>query len=307
MIDINIFNTCGVNPYKLLSPRQKIEWRNEEFANMLFESIMMFDYKKSKEYEHIEDRTIETTLLLNGLNGWCEDEQGNIVVGFAFDGGKRDINNIGHSVSITCLNGKGYHKNIDNKECVIGLNNATCSSEMQVFRYADMFAEVDLSQLNNIKYTRLYPLFVAKSRKVAQLLKDFFNGLKIGEPVKIADDGMLGNKQSIESVNITDVNAIDKLQYLSTYHNDLLRRFFTTYGLPLSEGMKQAQQSIEEIDSSTARSLVKPLDMLKQRKAMCEKLVDTFGGSITVDFKEPWKTEFEKYMKKVEVNINENI
>lgn len=295
---------CNQNPYKLLAPRAKVDWRNEEYARLLFNTInSMFVYEKSDDYKHIEDTTIENILLLNGQIAFYEDKI--IKCGYAFDGGIRDINNIGSTISINCLNGEGVKKDI--KNCVLGFNNNTRTGEMTVVRYADQLSEVDLSEKNNIEYTRLYPIFIAKNQKIATAIKEFFKRVTIGDKISVTSTtGGLTDKEDLQTVNITDISAIDKLQYLSTYHNALLRRFYTIYGHALAEGMKVAQQSVAEISSATPASFVIPLNMLRQREKMCERLVEKFGGSISVQFSPAWQRQYETFMKSEVLANGEN-
>lgn len=295
MLNETIFNNCATyNPYTLLKAQAKEQYREREFVNDLsIVRLSMFKYNKSKEYEHIDDRTIEQILLSSGQCAFAKHD-GQLYVGFAFDGGKKDMNYIGDEISFCALNGTGFK--VAKSKCVLGFNNPRREADLSIYRYAHQFAQVDLSQVHNIEYTRIYPLIVTKSRKIAQMVKEFFNSLKIGEPIKITDESLLSSKDSsVEVKNITDINAIDKLQYLSTYHNDLLRRFYTKYGMALSEGMKQAQQSVNEVSQNISNSFVLPIAMLHEREKMCEKLIEMFGGSISVEFTEPWEIEYNKF------------
>lgn len=293
MINIDTLKEYGVNPYRLLNPHQKIEYRNKEYCDLLFGiACSIIHYDKSEEYSNIDDSTIEKILILNGTGAFYKVNN-EINFGFCSEGGKLDNNGIGTIRSIYSLNGTGCVRGSDNS--VVGYNNITRTPDMTILRYSDMFSEVDLSQLNNIQYTRIYPLYVAKNRKIADSIKNFFKGLKMGDSVKVADDSILGNKDTIQAINITDVASIDKLQYLSTYHNDLLRRWFTMHGIALSEGMKLSQQSVEEISSNIPYSMCLPLQMLKEREKMCEKVEKLFGGKIRPYFSEIVETKYKKW------------
>lgn len=305
MLSINEIKGFNFNPYRLLKAQAKEDYREREFVDDLsIVRISMFKYNKSKEYEHIDDRTIETILLSSGQVGFAKYD-GKIYVGYAYDGGKKDMNFVGDKISFCALNGTGFE--VPKNKCVLGFNNPRREPDLSIYRYAHQFAQVDLSQVHNIEYTRMYPLIVTKSRKIANMVKEFFNGLKIGEPVKIADETLLSSKDSsVEVKNITDINAIDKLQYLSTYHNDLLRRFYTKYGMALSEGMKQAQQSVNEVSQNISNSFVLPISMLHEREKMCEKLVEMFGGNISVEFSECWAVEYAKFSGNNESEVLED-
>ena len=120
-------------------------------------------------------------------------------------------------------------------------------------------------------------------------------GLKIGQVGFISDDyTSLNNDSVIDRVDITDTNAISKLQYLSTYHNSIMRRFGNIYGQPITDGMKMAQQTIDEVTSTGNMASIIPLDMLRQREKMCKELERVFGGKISVKFTKAYEHNLKK-------------
>ena len=105
-------------------------------------------------------------------------------------------------------------------------------------------------------------------------------------------------------LKLGDISAIDKIQYLSTYHNDLLRRFFTMYGMSYSQSMKQAQQSIEEIHSDMNVSWIIPNDRLKERQKFVDKYNKVFKHNATVRYSDAWLKAYNKFLKESEGGEN---
>jgi len=297
-----------INPYSILKKSAQTDYRQLNYSTMFMNDLIsMFEYEKSEEYAHIDDRTIELTMILNGINGWTRNENGDIVCGFAYDGGVLDVNGIGNTISINLINGKGYKGVLGVNDIVVGLNNATRTPDYDIFIYADQLSEITLSEENNIRFARLNPVYVAKNRKIATMIKEALGKLKNGEPAIISDNSMTlsSTDELIKQTAITDVNSIGKLQYLTTYYDSVIRRWGNVYGHAISDGMKQAQQSVAEVSSNESSSFIIPLDKLKQRQKMCKELENVFGGSITVKFSEAWDINYSKW-KESDINVEKD-
>lgn len=297
MRDYKLFN----NPYNFLKSDEKKLVKNCKYADELTRFLItMFEYEKSGIYKDINDATIERILILNGTCGfWKIDNK--IVCGLSSAGGLLDENGVGTLITGTLLNGKGC-KGINMVDAVLGWNNSTLTSDYDILLFADKFTEADISEDCIIRNARKSPIFSVKNSKIKKALDNILKNIYNGKSNTITDDTItLTDKKSIEIIDITDSQAIDKLQYLCTYHNDLLRRFYTKYGQALGEGVKLAQQSVAEVNSNISSSFINPLDRLKQRVTMCENLEKTFGKGIKVRFSEPWRIEFEKWS-----NITDN-
>ena len=117
-------------------------------------------------------------------------------------------------------------------------------------------------------------MFEVDDENVKDQIKNAIKNSEEGDPVTFTTKGLsrigMDGEPGVKVVNLGNVNAVDKLQYLSTYHNDLLRRFFTMYGMAYSQSTKQAQQSIEEVHSESKVSWIIPNDRLNERKKFAE-------------------------------------
>ena len=159
-----------------------------------------------------------------------------------------------------------------------------------------------------MKYARLFPVFEIDNEQVRQQLKNALKNAEEGEPFtftskglsKIGSDGEPGMKIQ----QLGDISAVDKIQYLSTYHNDLLRRFFSMYGLPYSLSTKQAQQSIEEVHSEANIAFVIPNDRLAERNAFAEdyRKWNPAYPNARVEFSEAWLNAYKNYVEGGEEN-----
>lgn len=256
----------------------------KDYLEIILSSMCeMFEYN-TIDFDIIDINNIEMILRTWGTVGFILKDN-KIEYGFAYVGGKRNKRGIGNKITIQFLDGSC--EIVDRESVVLGFNNSTRQADRIIYWFASQFTETDISQRNNVLYSRQAPLFVAKTSKIKQFIVESLKRITKGELVTIADDSLTkGTNASVEAINLTDVASIDKLQYLDTYHNALLRRIYTLYGMPLAEGMKLAQQSVEEVNSNTDSSKIIPLNNLKMRKEMCKNLRDKFGVSIDVNFSE---------------------
>lgn len=283
MIDILCLNYDSTE--KLMCAETKKIGHIMDYLEIMVNSLAeMFEYTTDL-FTIVDINNIETILRTWGTVGFAYDKDGKLFYGYAYCGGKRNRKGIGDKVTIQLLSGECYTKSLD--ECVLGFNNTTRSSDRILYWFAKQFCETDISQVNNVNFSRQAPIFVAKNNKVKQFISNIFKKIRNGELCTIADDSILQKGEKlIDTVNLTDVTSIDKLQYLDTYHNGLLRRIYTLFGMPLAEGMKQAQQTEEEVTSNADSSKIIPLNNLKMRKEMCKELAEFTGHDISVEFSE---------------------
>lgn len=293
---MHFFDNCN-----FLNGKQKRFLReNDIFAQLLLFLSSMFEYKGMSEEintDFIEFYNILTPMACCGIF----EQNGHEVLGYCTEGGILDEYGLPYKFNINTLS-------TQNKQGVInGINGAICwnnslhrSDLIKLSRYTEMFNLIDTCQKCLIKFARLFPVFEVENDLVKQQIDKALKNADDGEPVtyttkslsKLGVDGTAG----VNIFQLGDYNAIDKIQYLSTYHNDMLRRFYSMYGMAYSQSMKQAQQSVEEISSDRIVSWIVPNDRLNERKKFIETYNKVFGHSATVDFSDAWKKGYEKYM-----------
>lgn len=290
------------NNFDFLNAKQKRFLReNDIFAQLLLFLSSMFEYKGMSKEINTDFIEFYNILTPNASCGVFE-KNGHEVLGYTSEGGMINEYGICNKFNINTLNQI-------NKEGVIdGINGAICwnnsihrSDLVKLSRYTEMFNLIDTAQKCLIRYARLFPVFEVQDDNVKQQLNQALKNADNGEPFtfttkslsKLGIDGTPG----VNIFQLGDYSAVDKIQYLSTYHNDLLRRFYSMYGMSYSQSMKQAQQTVEEVTSDRIVSWIIPNDRLKERRKFIETYNKVFGHNATVDFSDAWKKGYEKYMQ----------
>ena len=293
------------NGFNFLNGKQKKFLReNDIFAQLLLFLSSMFEYKgfdESINTDFIEFYNILTPLACCGIF----EKNGHEVLGYCAEGGMIDEYGICNKFNINTLN------QINKQGVINGINGAICwnnslhkSDLVKLSRYTEMFNLVDTAQKCLIRYARLFPVFEVNDDNVKSQIDQALKNADNGEPFTFTTKGLskvgVDGQEGVHIFQLGDYSAVDKIQYLSTYHNDLLRRFYSMYGMAYSQSMKQAQQSVEEISSDRIVSWIIPNDRLKERKKFVDTYNKVFGHNATVDFSDAWKKGYEKYMQDLE-------
>ena len=289
------------NNFNLLNGKQKKFLRESDiFAQLLLFLSSMFTYEGFDP--EVNTDFIEFYNILNP-NGGCGifKYEGKETVGYITEGGLLDPYGIPLKFNINTLNQR-------NKEGVInGVNGAICwnnklhkSDLVKISRYTEMFNLIDTAQKCLIRYSRLFPVFEIDNDNVKSQVDKALKNADNGEPFTFTSKGLsrldANGQPGLNVVHLGDHSAVDKIQYLSTYHNDLLRRFYSMYGMAYSQSMKQAQQSVEDVTSDRIVSWIVPDDRLTERRKFVETYNKVFGHNATVSYSDAWLKGYEKYM-----------
>lgn len=289
---------------KYLELCQNMQRKKANFNNLLLVLMSMFEYKGlPTEWRFPSD--IERILIYNGrigyniVNGkkiyfplsWC----GNI----SFDGRGSKYNGVPFGGSVTM-------EEVDSDKGAWGYNNSLGYSDTELFRYSEMLSQIDLSMDRNVKFSRLNPILGAKNDTVKSKLDELSDNIINGDKLDIiVNDNLLRDdleNKMLEVFHLTEVKDSEKLQYLSRYYEDIERRFFNMYGIPIQMTNKLAQTNADELHAHDIQSKIIPLDRLKRRKEMCDRMSNFFDIKITVDFSDAWKWIIEE----MEVKDNDN-
>ena len=289
--------------FNFLTAKQKKFLReNQIFINLLLFLSSMFEYKGMAE--NINTDFIEFYLALSprACCGVYKNNKGREILGYATEGGILNEYGIPEMFNINTLNQNNKQGAVDGVNAAICWNNKTHTSDMiQLSRFTELFNLVDTAQKCLIRYARLFPVFEVENQQIKNQIDEALKNADNGEPFTYVNKGLskigIDGEPNMKILQLGDVSAVEKMQYLSTYHNDLLRRFFTMYGMNYSQSMKQAQQSIEEIHSDINVSWIIPDDRLKQRRKFIDTYNEVFGHNATVEYSDAWKKAYEKYMK----------
>ena len=180
----------------------------------------------------------------------------------------------------------------NSQECFVFFNNRNHTPDINIPRYADLLSKIDISLNANIVNSRMSPIVVAKDNNTKNQLAEIIKQNHDGHTEVITSPNILNEEgDNITVVNITDVNASDKIQYLLHAKDDLTREFLNLYGLHITGTGKMAQQSVEEITGSNNAALVIPYEMLKARNDTLQRFNAITGLNVVCQFSKSWERE----------------
>lgn len=269
--------------------RERVYYDN--FINVL---ISMFEYKNLPDT--MESRFIEISLIQNGTVGIAKID--NQLYSFVASP-CGNVNAYGLGTEINGATPIGTFSGKIGKDCVLGWNNAIGSPDIMIDWLTHMLEQTDLSMEYNVKYARYKPIPIAKSQVQKKQIDELLKNVDSDTLESIASENVLSefgdSNTDLQVVNLTDVRYIDKLQYLSLYHDDLLNRFYKMYGQSPQAINKQAQVNDSELHGNDSISFLIPLQRLEFRKKMVEEINKIFGTNIEVCFSESWNVERTKF------------
>lgn len=203
----------------------------------------------------------------------------------------------------------GTFNGIIGKNCVLGKNNGLYQADNMIYWISSICSEIDLSMECNIINARYHPIPVAHDKKSKQAIDKVLEDLRGGKLQSVLSSNILNElngESDIPVINFTNVTNIDKIQYLSRFYDDIMKRFYNIYGHALQTQNKTAQQTTDEIHGMDSTSWIIPLERLECRKKMVEEINNIFGTKMTVDFSPAWKLQFEKFKNDSSVDESAN-
>ena len=289
----------------LTSKQKRFLRENDIFVNLLIFLSSMFEYDGMSS-----DLNTDFIEFYNSLNplascGIFKTDGGKEVVGYTSSGGMYNEYGICDAFNINTLNNTHKEGVIDGVNGAICWNNKAHKSDIiTLSKYTEMFNLVETAQKCLIKFARLFPVYECNDSTVQNQIQTALKNADNGEPFTYATKSLsklgVDGQEGVKVINLGDISAVDKIQYLSTYHNDLLRRFYSMYGMPYGQSMKQAQQRIEAIHLDSIVAWIIPLVRLNERKKFIETYNKVFNHEASVKFSKAWMTGFKKYMQLTE-------
>lgn len=250
--------------------------------------------------ENIDPYRLEDFLNLTGGIVWKQLDGVHMVAPFPARTGQIDMWGYGEIAHSTTLNGISL-EGVVGKDAAIMYNNTKRCPQDDLFITADIFTAIDIASKANVKFSRIAPLFACESTKQQKALDELLSKVFEGELKTIVSDRDVNiNAPQGESglkvlETMTEPEKIQYLQYLSQYFDIRMRRHFMRRGLSLKTSDKQAQVTRDEVHGMDACTWFYPLSKLQARKDGAEMINRIYGTSITVDFSELWKQEWESY------------
>ena len=270
---------------------------------IFLQSMFKHDIENMSLDNSIPIGTIEKYLITNGICAFTKHNE-KIVVGVASTVGITPYS-VGDTVIITLEDATVLERKIG-IDATVMYNNTLRLPDFNVVKYADMFTEVDTSLKCLLHNTRLHPIPIAKDRQTKAQIETALKDIDNGKATSILSENILEDlisntkSETIPVANITDVNASDKIQYVSNYYNDLRKRFFTMYGHAMINTSKLAQQSQSEVKDMDYISMVIPHNMLHSRLQGYDCLNKLFNTNYTCDFSDTWKQEWKEICTETE-------
>lgn len=268
------------------------KYRENAYKYICAQIVMgMFDYEAPWRKEFLEWQLINW-----GWGAIGKDSKGDIWVGYI---AYYDIDEYGlpkEGAPATFFTRHGYEfPCVVGETAIVGYNNDVRLPELLLDNFAEMFSETDISLMACLKKSRVNPLPISANSKVKKALDDAMDDVEAGNTRAITYEGafeaITEGMEPVTMLNLTDPSQTDKLQYLSKFHDDVLRRFMTFYGHSLSSGSKMAQVTSAELEGYTTFARIYPRIMLQAREEWLEKVNEKLQPEtpITVKFSKAWE------------------
>lgn len=282
--------------YDKMKPKDKKFLQERVYFNLLFDILLsMF------EWENLPDsmpaKMLDAILCSTGQIAVGEID-GKLTCAPCSLGGDVDAYGLGSEVIAPTPIGNIEGKR--NDTVAWGINNQTGTPDNLIYWIASMMAECDTSASLNVLYTRLTQLPVVHDEKQKTTIENVFKGMIEGRFGAVISDNIFSEMDGTTetTLELTDANKIDRIQYLSRFYDDLLKRFCNYYGQPLQTQNKLAQTHTDEIHGMDSFSFIIPLDMLRCRRELCDNINRIFGTDISVSFSKSWEAEFTSFINR---------
>ena len=202
---------------------------------------------------------------------------------------------------------------LNNPDILVFFNTPLRRPDMFTEKYANLLSDIDMSILNNVHFSRQHPFPVARDKKTKNKIDECIKSVSNGEITTVLMDSnlqdLLNDSDSIEIVNITDVEKSQYLQYLSHLHDSIISRLYFLIGLGTTDNGKQAQITTEELNKNDDASITQAMAWYKARKEAISA-AEAKGHELSFDFNPIWKMRIDRIInppdeaKEEEVDLN---
>lgn len=269
-----------------LSTDEKDLGRTIEYERYLFSIVT-----NMIRYDGIEDTKIpeyypEYVAAYLGMYGVFPSDEGLVIVPGAYTG---SIDKYGHGTEFhgDTLDGKPWRGKVGVDCFVVPNNPMLMPDSLIVSRYAYMLSQIDISMYYNLKYSRLGKFYRADTDTEKAALNKAMDELEAGKPVIYV--GTPGHKfgdvldqtpPPLMPLDLTDVKDSEKLQYLSRFHDDIIGRFLSMYGIDTGNVNKGSQVLRDELSRLSEAAAVPVYERLKCRQEVWDEINKAFGTNI---------------------------
>lgn len=140
------------------------------------------------------------------------------------------------------------------EEIAVGYNNLLHTPEYDIVRFAKILAETDTSMYCNVMNSRISPILLADNNNQKVALDTAIQNVYSGKLSSIAFNDIIdkinanNTKENSHILHLTEPKNIEKLQYLSKFHDDLIRRLCNLHGVTMNTTGKMAQLTQAELN-----------------------------------------------------------
>lgn len=290
------------NVFTTISEKAQNQIRAAAYNEMLANTLnTMMTYKfPNEQLKNIDQGFHELFLLINGLAAMWKHPTDGWTSSLANFSGAVDSYGMGRDLIVRALDGttETFENWKDNPDVIVFFNNSCKAPDMNIGRFAEMFTDLEISLKLNVLYSRFFPIPVAKDqptkKAINEAIRKMLEGqIKDGTTILTEDvvSAITEGTSGVETINFTDVDKSRYIQYLAKYRDDLMRWFYSMYGMNSQGSSKLAQQTVDEVNQDNNASMIIPHDMLRCRQKALEiakeKQPELFEGA-EVSFSECW-------------------
>lgn len=228
---------------------------------------------------------LEYILMFNGYAVIGFNAKGDIVAGLPTMTEDQGIDDDG---VITVTGGVTINGNpITNPQII--RNTPSMMNDLTILQsYASKLSKVDFSEDKLVQKSICNPIPMASNDKVYQGIQRALKACGNDDIEVIKFDKTWSrdetSHQDYDLIELTDVANADKFKYISSLHDDIVRRAFFLYGISTVNPTKQAQTNDSELENRDEASKFYVDVRLKTRQEDLQKACDNLGVNITVDF-----------------------
>lgn len=158
---------------------------------------------------------------------------------------------------------------LDQNDVIVCGNNFTYSGDMETIEFmASMKTETDISIYYQLVNSRNIPMIAAQNDKIKKEIELAFQKMKAGIPVVIGTSLL----DELNALDITDKNAIEKMQYLNSFYDVLEKRNAQVFGVDVPLIDKRAQINEKELDNFNDVTSLNFLASYESRLQFCEEM-----------------------------------
>lgn len=282
---------CIGDIYDHMKTKTENKTRYTTYFTMLWNTLLdMFEYENLPDT--IPKRFLESILHSTG-EVFVSKINDKLIASSGTLSGEVDEYGLGTECIAVCPRGEA--RGVRGVDIAYGINNDTAMPDMLTYWIAHLLGETDKSIKCNVEFSRFLKIPKVANEKDKAMFEEIFKKLEDGEPQAFVSSSALDLElgAGTETFELTDVNKIDRLPYLTQFFEDCLKRFYNFYGQPMQNQNKRAQSISDEIHGQDSTSFIIPMQMLNCRIALCDEINRIFGTDIHVEFSPLWKLEFE--------------